>query len=325
MTLLPGFSSDGKRVAFVTQRASIRIWQYTPTGSGVKDGRPLSPDGGSALALDVSPDGDSVLYNFVQPGRSLTPRWWLIRPGRAPTELAGADGQFARLSRNGERLAYTKMRTDDSGRLSANAIAVRTIGGREHLITPWIPGACCRAACDWSPDDQFVLACGPTEEMATWPVDEATNARPSRVIFRLAQHNVWQGQYLTERTLAGVRNAAYQGSGCQPGCHRSGRPARSAVDPSSPSPKMGRQAAMVSRWQDVVFSGRRQLVYPSVGSALRSRPRCSGWRAGSAHTFRRAELQNLSFDDDYRDGRWRRQGVPDDGIDVGQRLDAGQR
>ena len=88
--------------------------------------------------------------------------------------------------------------------------------------------------------------------------------------------------------------------------------------PESPSPKMGRQAAMVSRWQDVVFSGRRQLVYPSVGSALRSRPRCSGWRAGSAHTFRRAELQNLSFDDDYRDGRWRRQGVPDDGIDVGQ-------
>ena len=323
--VVPGFSSDGKRVAFVTQRASIRIWQYTPTGSGVKDGRPLSPDGGSALALDVSPDGDSVLYNFVQPGRSLTPRWWLIRPGRAPTELAGADGQFARLSRNGERLAYTKMRTDDSGRLSANAIAVRTIGGREHLITPWIPGACCRAACDWSPDDQFVLACGPTEEMATWPVDEA-NERPSfpcHIPAGTAQRVA--RAVLTERTLAGVRNAAYQGSGCQPGCHRSGRPARSAVDPSSPSPKMGRQAAMVSRWQDVVFSGRRQLVYPSVGSALRSRPRCSGWRARPAHTFRRAELQNLSFDDDYRDGRWRRQGVPDDGIDVGQRLDAGQR
>ena len=190
----PGFSSDGTRVTFVTQRASTRIWQYTPIGSGLKDGRPLSPDGGSALSLDASPDGDSVLYNFVQPGRKLTPRWWLIRPGRAPTELAGADGHFARLSRNGERIAYTKMRTDESGRESANAIAVRTIGGREHLITPWVPGACCRAACDWTPDDRFVLTCG-HEEMTAWPVDEATTAQPSRVIFRRAQHGLWQGQY----------------------------------------------------------------------------------------------------------------------------------
>ena len=154
----------------------------------------MSPDGGSALSLDASPRGDSVLYNFVQPGRRPQPRWWLIQLGRAPTELVGADGHFARLSRNGQRIAYTKMRTDDSGRLSANAVAVRTIGGREHLVTPWVPGTCCRAACDWTPDDQFVLTCGPREEMTTWPVDEATTAQqPSRVIFRRAQHDVWRG------------------------------------------------------------------------------------------------------------------------------------
>ena len=137
----PSFSSDGTRVTFVTQHASTRIWQYTPSGSGLKDGRPLSPDGGSALSLDASPDGDHVLYDFVQPGRRLAPRWWLIRLGRAPTELAGADGLFTRISRNGERIAYSKVRTDDRARKSANAIAVRTIGGRERLITPWYLGS----------------------------------------------------------------------------------------------------------------------------------------------------------------------------------------
>ena len=51
--------------------------------------------------------------------------------------------------------------------------------------------------------------------MTTWPVDEATTAEPSRIVFRLSQHALWQGQYSPNGrwlVFETVRNSAHGAS-----------------------------------------------------------------------------------------------------------------
>jgi eukaryotic-like serine/threonine-protein kinase len=184
------FSPDGRRVVFSVQQASEQLWEYTLTDTGLQDGRALTESGASALAADVSADGDVVLFQLAQPGGSL--RFWMIRGGHAPVEIAGPDGLYAKLSRDARHLAYLKRRTGPAGQPGTElALAVRSLDGTDRQLSPW---GGFRTPSDWSLDGRFILTGG--AEVRSWPVDSDPSSDRSRLVFAMPERsNIWQGRY----------------------------------------------------------------------------------------------------------------------------------
>ena len=182
-------SGDGSRAALSIQEESERLWEFVLTPTRLKSGRPLTDVGASALGADASLDGNTVLFQLLRPGGTGAPRFWVIRHEQPAAEVAGLGGAWARLSPDGSRLAYLKLRSVPSG--FEAALSVRALDGADRQIAPWGRGF--RTPSDWSADGRSILTGG--SELRTWPVDASPTLDQSRVVLSCLEGNLWEARY----------------------------------------------------------------------------------------------------------------------------------
>ena len=161
--------------------------------------------------------------------------------------------------------------------------------------------------------------------MTAWPVDEAPAAQPSRVVFRRAEHGLWQGQYspngrwLVFETLRSMVAGASLGVTAAEG----------------PPDRPWIRVPLRQRWADKPRwspDGKALYFLAADGSfihlwAARFDP-VGGVVVGEPVQLTHFDSPSFKISpamSSTGDGRRRRQGLPDHGIDVGQHLDAGQR
>ncbi|MEP6592213.1 MAG: protein kinase, partial [Acidobacteriota bacterium] len=183
----PAVQSDAARVAFSTVRNSMRLWQFPlARGHSAGEGRPLTPQEAEVAYAAVTPDGKSAAYNLRRVGSADPSTLWLMHLDTGQSEPLSSDGNNPRLSPDRQTVAYTRTIT------SKFAVTVRAVrGGMERLITPW--SDTWLAANDWVPDQTAVLVSHGALE--TWPVTGPTGNKPSRIVFRVPDANLFQAKF----------------------------------------------------------------------------------------------------------------------------------
>jgi Tol biopolymer transport system component len=111
-----------------------------------------------------------------------------------PLQLLSQNSAFGRLSRDGARVGYVRIRpetTDPATGLSEGIIAVKAPGGTEQPLTAWTRGH--YMPWDWSPDDQMILA-AKDSDLALWSVNTTAAVTPAAVALRISDR-VGQARY----------------------------------------------------------------------------------------------------------------------------------
>ena len=183
------FSADGSRLAFSIQAESERLWEFPLTATGLGSGQALTDLGAFVLGADVSNDGGALVFQLLRPGGTNAPRFWTIRHAQSAAEIAGLDGAWPRLSPDGSRFAYLKLRTE-SGRYEG-ALTVRSFDGIDRQIGPW--AGFFRTPSDWSADGRTILTGG--DALKVWPVDASPATDRSRVVLSPTEGNLWEARY----------------------------------------------------------------------------------------------------------------------------------
>jgi DNA-binding winged helix-turn-helix (wHTH) protein/Tol biopolymer transport system component len=198
-------SPDGTRVAFTSAQTSTRAWLFPFEANAAQlkgEGRGLTDEDVSIEAFSLAADGTALCFTAREAGRNnLRLLHADLTTGRT-TFLAEAF--LGAPSRSGRKVAYLLTRTASAGGASPStgrewALAVRDIDGREHLASPWGPGA--MLAQDWALDDRAVLGSwlerGDSDrtELALWPIGSTMATGPERVLLAADGVNFWQARY----------------------------------------------------------------------------------------------------------------------------------
>jgi Tol biopolymer transport system component len=185
------YAPGGTRLAFSIQEESDQLWEYTVAGTALSNGRALSEHGASVLGADVSQDGHTLMFQLLRPGGPPSPPFWVSVRGQPASELPGVQGlPWVRLSPDGSRFAYLKLRAHSGGGFGA-ALATRGFDGADRQISPW--EGMFRSPSDWSPDGRFLLTGGP--ELRAWPVEASPERDESRIVLTPQEGNLWGGRY----------------------------------------------------------------------------------------------------------------------------------
>jgi Tol biopolymer transport system component len=194
-------SSDGTRVAFTAQRASVRLWVYpfdAVTGRVTGEGRPMSPEEGAVTSWDLSPDGRRIAYGLKRAGSDRTDLW-LTDIDTGASELLAQNGLGPTWSPDGKMIAYNLFRPDRPPP-GEWALATRELAGTERVLGSWSTKAVLLPS-DWTRDGSAILGSYLSPlytgraRLALWRRASAAATAPERVLVDDVNANIWQGRY----------------------------------------------------------------------------------------------------------------------------------
>ena len=203
-------SRDGKHLVFSSQQESERLWcfPFDPRRQQVGDGRPVSEPGAAAGGATLSPDGNTVAYTLSRSGHGAGQGWsnnggglWLTHLETSPetTELLAMNAEAPRWSRDGQHLAYVKLRPgsiDPATHLAASALTMRTVNGPQRELSAW-DGKVMLLPSDWAPDNQSILVSVMDPRigvrLALWPM--SASGRELRAVLTAPKISLWGATY----------------------------------------------------------------------------------------------------------------------------------
>jgi serine/threonine protein kinase len=164
LTLGPGADSDlavsrdGKKLAYAARTERTRIWVFPFDANAGRlrgEGKPETPAGVDASAVNLSPDGTKMAYATMRFGKDEV--WLKSLPG-GEDKLLIAD-EFRRIyltfSRDGRYLAYMRgRRPPPNGRIvQPGIVVIPTAGGDEEVVTSGVRDG----PRDWFSDGRRIL------------------------------------------------------------------------------------------------------------------------------------------------------------------------
>ena len=194
----PAVSHDGTRLAFTTEQRASRLWVYPldkTTGFVKGRGAALTAvDEGTVQGSDLAPDGSRVAYVVKRPG-SEESEFWSVKLDGSGRELIAKNALQGVWASDSQTIAYTLFRADRG----EWALAVRTWGGAERLLSPW-SARFVMLATSWTPDRSALLGSyiapvtTPTPAvLAVWPASGVSSS-PQRVLMAVPNASFWQGR-----------------------------------------------------------------------------------------------------------------------------------
>ncbi|MEP6592294.1 MAG: hypothetical protein ABJC51_01310, partial [Acidobacteriota bacterium] len=172
------------------------------------DGRPLSEPGAAGGGASLSPDGTTVAYSLSRSGMGAGQGWsnnggglWLTHLDTEPkqTELLATNAERPTWSRDGQRLAYSKLRpemVDPLIHYPASALTIRQLNGAERELSPW-DATQMLVPSDWAPDNQSILVSVMDPRLgvrlALWPVSRSR--RELRTVLAIPDTTLWNATY----------------------------------------------------------------------------------------------------------------------------------
>lgn len=192
----PAVSRDGTRLVFTTEQRASRLWVYPldrATGLMTGPGVPLtSSEEGTVHGSDLAPDGSRVAYVLNRPG-TMESEFWSVNLDGSGRELLAKNSTGGCWAPDGQTIAYNLFRADRG----EWALAVRTLGGPERLLSPWSDRFFMEPT-SWTPDRSALLGSfssppAGTAALVTWPASNVSS-KPQRVLFALPNASFWQGR-----------------------------------------------------------------------------------------------------------------------------------
>jgi Tol biopolymer transport system component/DNA-binding winged helix-turn-helix (wHTH) protein len=201
-------SPDGTRLAFTSAQSATRAWLFPfdiDTGRLTGEGRALTDEDVSIAYIHMAADGSAIFYSAGQAGQDKR-RLFRTDLINGSTTLVADVSKAGVPSRSGRLVAYVVTRKVEratpakaSSTTIEYALAIRDVGGREHLASAWGPGV--MLAGDWARGDDALLGsllklayAGPFA-LATWPITPAATAGPNRVLLESSGVHFWQARF----------------------------------------------------------------------------------------------------------------------------------
>jgi Tol biopolymer transport system component/DNA-binding winged helix-turn-helix (wHTH) protein len=153
-------SPDGKRLAFGSRVERTHVWSlpFDPVSGRITgDGEAITPDGSDARILDISPDGQQLVYRVT--GRN-SDELWIRSLDRQADRLRRVEVDAAivhpRWSRDGRRLAYLRRPTNRAQ--SSAVVLLAANGDEEQYVVP--AASSTEMVYDWGLDGgSFLVRC----------------------------------------------------------------------------------------------------------------------------------------------------------------------
>jgi Tol biopolymer transport system component/DNA-binding winged helix-turn-helix (wHTH) protein len=199
-------SHDGRRVAFTTERRTLRLWSTTLDARGVAEGHGTPVTDPGAMALSSSLDRTGRMLAYVLDREGVGQELWVADLQTGQHRQLTTDHQWRAApawSPDGSQLAYVWTASGEF------APAVRRMDSNEErlLVAPFhgpggvrFPeGGWAGLPSDWSPDGTFLLASshrGKTATLELWPVALAPHAdRGVKVLASDTQSDMWEARF----------------------------------------------------------------------------------------------------------------------------------
>jgi Tol biopolymer transport system component/DNA-binding winged helix-turn-helix (wHTH) protein len=196
-------SPDGGTLAFTSTQATTRAWLFpfdAVRGTTLGEGRPLTDENAVVNSLYLSPDGRTIYYQELQPGRDAAR---CVRTdldtGESTVLFTGANtGLVPGPSGSGSYLLERKP-SGSAGSDAEFALVWRDAAGRERLLSTWSRSPVIPT--DLRRDEKAVLGTfmpralsGPAP-LVEWPIGPAASSAPARVLVEAKRTQFWQGHY----------------------------------------------------------------------------------------------------------------------------------
>jgi eukaryotic-like serine/threonine-protein kinase len=193
----PAVSHDDRRLAFTTEQRASRLWVYPldeATGFVKSHGAALTAvDEGTVQGSDLAPDGSRVAYVVKRPG-SVESEFWSVKLDGSGRELIAKNAVEGVWASDSQTIAYSLFRASRG----EWALAVRTWGGPERLLSPW-SDRFVMLPTSWTPDQSAVLGSymaprSAPAALAVWPASGVSSG-PQRVVMAVPNASFWQGRF----------------------------------------------------------------------------------------------------------------------------------
>jgi serine/threonine protein kinase/Tol biopolymer transport system component len=187
-------SPDGRRLAFVTNTSTARLWSLpfdSRTNRVTGEAEPITSASGDAVAFDLSADGRSLVYSMHRAGKANDELW--IRSFDTGAERLVGEGRMyfsPRLSKDGSLVAYRLVRQIEPFVRVLSWVPVS--GGEERSMPAGIYNPY-----DWSPDHRTLLHnCPPPSPPSLCETSrDAASLDGMKQILVDPEYSLWQGRY----------------------------------------------------------------------------------------------------------------------------------
>jgi Tol biopolymer transport system component len=189
-------SRDDRRLVFTTEQHASRLWAFPFDASGggiVGHGIPVTPEQDVITWSALAPDGSKVAYVIKRAG-SRQSDLWAVNIDGSQRELLAQNALGGQWAPNGKAIAYSLFRIE-SGEW---ALATRTIGGPERLLSPWSRDSAFLTN-DWTRDGSAILGSymspiSAPAVLALWPAGKPAS-KPLRVSLAVSNASLWQARF----------------------------------------------------------------------------------------------------------------------------------